>query len=240
MRISKKDEPDETPEQEELVRQVDAMMDPKLPDQHEDVPKPPDAPQKSEQPEPPEKPEPVKVKTSRSAPAVKTAPELPSAGKKIEVSAVPAAAAKPLSIDKLDQLTKSIASEDDTAEKAPNEHDDDDHGPGVAGGQGDDDPAKKDPETSGAVTGPDLDAQSTDLDDARTDSAVDDIVAHEGDVMLAVADATAAERNRESAVPERSHGLSNLVWFLVALLAALAIAISVLVITGGSLNLHGL
>ena len=204
MRIGKKDKPKKTPEQKELERRVDAMMNPGLPDYSDGT----DAPPAAE----PEKPaiERLSIKPSKAA---KTAPELPTAAKKITVSDANAdaenTAAKPLSIDKLDQLTKEIVGNDK---------------------QNDDKTAAKTDE------GEEEPGPSMDLDDVRTDEAVDDIVAHEGDIMLAVADATAAKRSRKAGESAgKSHGLSNFIWFLVALAAVLAIAISVLMATGGNL-----
>ncbi len=75
------------------------------------------------------------------------------------------------------------------------------------------------------------------LDDAETDKAVDDIVAYESDVMLAVADSTAEAHSRESSLPEpKKRGLfSTIIWTLVALLAILIVALSVLLVMGDNL-----
>ncbi len=204
MHIGKKDEPEKSPEREALERQVDAMMDPKLPDGAASDTSALNVPPSAlaiEQPAP---------KPAKKAGLAKTAPELPSAGKKIPVSD---ASAKPLSIDKLDQLTERIVAGDKEPEPL----------------------ATTEPEE------PDITEQSADLDNSRTDEAVDDIVAHEGDVMLAVADAKVAERERQAETAsgkKKSHGGFRVVfWFLIALMALLAIAISVLVVTGGNPSL---
>lgn len=252
MHIGKKDEPDKTPEQKELERRVDAMMDPKLPEPSEAAPEPQAEPDKPAI-------ERISVKASKKsakpAKAVKTAPELPSAGKKIMVSDASDgdAATKPLSIDKLDQLTKSIVGDDEGKDKGKDDKagppkdeeepaaepetdevpsgEDDKTADDDTDGQGESEKAAKEPDPE------DDTGEDTDLDDVRTEQAVDDIVAHEGDVMLAVADATAAKRNRASDDKAgKSHkGISAFIWFLVALIAVLAIAISVLMATGGSL-----
>ncbi|HVX57704.1 MAG TPA: hypothetical protein VHA37_08295 [Candidatus Saccharimonadales bacterium] len=85
--------------------------------------------------------------------------------------------------------------------------------------------------------------QSIDLDDELTDEAVTDIVAHEGDVVLAVADATAAERNQEllGTDTQESTGHSafaKIFWSLIFILAVISIIVFYLLVTGA--NVPGL
>jgi hypothetical protein len=237
----KKDEPEKTPEQEALERHVDAMMDPKLPDPTDDEPiKTPKEPEPAPAPPAIER---LTIRPPKSAKAAKTAPELPAAAKKIIVSD---ASAKPLSIDKLDQLAESIVAEDkDEAAGKPDEKPGskpkpaEKPEPGPEDDLADDDAnAPPDKEDDAAQEEDDIAEPGIDIDDERTDEAVDDIVAHEGDVVLAVADATAAERNREAEkmTGKKSHkGLAAFFWFLVAVMAAMAIVITVLMMTGGNL-----
>lgn len=231
----KKDELEKTPEQEALERHVDAMMDPKLPDPTDDEPiKTPKEPEPAVAPPAIER---LTIRPPKSAKTAKTAPELPTTARKITVSD---ASAKPLSIDKLDQLAESIVAKDNdkpdekpgskpkpTEKPKPGPEDD------VA-----DDADTPDDKDDAAPNEDDIAEPGIDIDDERTDEAVDDIVAHEGDVMLAVADATAAERNREAEkmTGKKSHkGLAAFFWFLVAVMAALAIVITALMMTGGNL-----
>lgn len=218
MRDKKKSGPKKTAEQEALEKHVDAMMDPKRPDETEPAP---------ESESPPEEPKITAVAAPASEPA-KTAPQLsPTLRKKITVSD---AAAKPLSIDKLDELTEQIAKTGagkSKKTKKPEPPAEDDDKPV------DDGPAAEDAQQ-------DITEQSTDLDDAQTDKAVDDIVAYEGDVMLAVADSTAAEHNRKfGTVVEERKGhpvLSMLFWTLIALVAILIVALVALLFMGDSLT----
>jgi hypothetical protein len=226
----KKDEPEKTPEQEALERHVDAMMDPKLPDPSDEP-----AEIQPKKPEPTPAPEPappaierLTVRPPKSAKTAKTAPELPSAAPAARKITVSDASAKPLSIDKLDQLAESIVAKDkDKPAEKPDEKPKPEPKP--------DEPDNAD---DAAPEEDDIAELGIDMDDERTDEAVDDIVAHEGDVVLAVADATAAERNREAEkmTGKKSHkGLAAFFWFLVAVMAALAIVITLLMMTGGNL-----
>jgi hypothetical protein len=227
----KKDEPAKTPEQEALERHVDAMMDPRLPDPSDG---PGETPPKVPEPAPPAV-ERLAIRPAKSAKTAKTAPELPTAARKITVSD---ASAEPLSIDKLDQLAESIVAKDkDKSDEKPAPKPDKKPKPKP---EPEPEPGSEDagPDAADTATPEEDDLAEPDIDDARTDEAVDDIVAHEGDVVLAVADATAAERNREAErmTDKKSHkGLSAFFWFLVALMAALAIVITVLMMTGGNL-----
>lgn len=214
MRDKKKTRPEKTSEQEALEKRVDAMMDPKKPDETIPETKPP-------------------AKAGTVPPAdvqsVTTAPQLSSKlRKKITVSGVPT---EPLSIDKLDELTESIAaseSEDKPKTKpAPKK---------VAPKPEAD---EQEPEkTDEPLAGNDPTDKSTDLDDAQTDKAVEDIVAYESDVMLAVADSTAEAHSRELAVPEhKPHRMfSTFMWTIVALVVVLAIGLCILLVMGDSLS----
>ncbi len=104
MRDKKKTTSGKTPEQEALEKHVDAMMDPKQPDEAvESVPAPTPA---AKNPEP--------AITAVAVPADNAPKTAPKLGKQISVADAPA---KPLSIDKLDELTKSIT-ESETPEKS--------------------------------------------------------------------------------------------------------------------------
>jgi hypothetical protein len=231
MRDKKKTEPEKSPEQEALEKRVDAMMDPKKPDipMAEITPKPAAT-----------KPKPaIQAVTSPVPDGPTTAPQLPKPGKKITITDTPN---KPLSIDKLDELAASIV--DSKSKK---------HGklaqPKAAAPKTQDksqEPEKEEeselpeePETEPAEIAmeDDITEQSAELEDPQTDKAVDDIVAYEGDVILAVADSTAAEHNREFAdsEPREHHVFSVLIWTLVALVAILAIALTALLVMGDSL-----
>jgi hypothetical protein len=208
MRDKKKTESTKTAEQEALEKHVDAMMDPK---QHAET-------SATSMPVPEAKIEVVPVSGSPT-----TAPQLsPKLRKQIAVSDV---SAKPLSIDKLDELTKKI-----TKSKKPAKTESSDKPIEVpkALAETGEQPAKQQ----------DITERSTDLDDAQTDEAVDDIVAYEGDVMLAVADSTAEEHNRQFARVDKPKGhpvFSTLIWTLVALVVMLIIGLCVLLIMGDNL-----
>ncbi|HXE10069.1 MAG TPA: hypothetical protein VN554_01450 [Verrucomicrobiae bacterium] len=81
---------------------------------------------------------------------------------------------------------------------------------------------------------------STNLDDSRTDEAVEDITRYESDVVLAVADATADSRSRQAEADNPTHPVhhvfSAFVWTLVFLMAVAAIAFFVLLVTGGNVS----
>jgi hypothetical protein len=189
MRNKKKASSQKTAEQEALERRVDAMMDPKKPDETPAAAIPSAAAEKA--------------KTPKASKVTKTAPQLSAKlRKQIGVDDAPA---KPLSINKLDEPTESAATPTKPADPPPQD----------------------------GIT------EQTDLDDSRTDEAVDDIVSYEGDVMLAIADSTVAERNRqagETSEPKRAHGaFSAIIWTLVFLIAVTAVILSVLLVTGGNL-----
>lgn len=230
MHIGKKDGDEKRDKRKVLEEEVDAMMDPKRPDGPAHDGKAPDEPA----------PQPARPKVSAvSAPAApaKTAPELSDdLRKKIGISD---AGTKPLSIEKLDEITVRIAGsgKDDKPGKADNEDkpgNKDDDGEETAE---DDKPAGRKSEDRPAPQ-KDLDEGSTDLDDARTEEAVDDIVSHEGDVMLAVEDATRKERNPDlkAAKTDQKEGghrvLSTILWTLVVFVAIIAVLFLVLLVTG--------
>jgi hypothetical protein len=162
-----------------------------------------------------EKPAMTSPPTSNDA---KTAPQLSAKlSKQITVAEVPT---KPLSIDKLDALTESI-DEPKTSGKKDSLEASEPIDPV--------EPAQQD----------DITDKSTELDDNRTEKAVDDIVAHEGDVMLAVEDATAAERNRKvteaSGQESEHHPFKAFMWILVIIIVIAAIAFFGFLFTGGNL-----
>ncbi len=218
----KKDRDQKKDEQDELVRQIDAMMDPKRP---EGADSPPASDEKEAAPVP------TDVPSSSSA---KTAPQLSDKlRKQLGVSASAASKAKPITIKQLDELTGEI--EDSDKPDVPEAD-----AEGTAPVPDTDESDKAETETKPA---PDIESGSVELDDARTDEAVDDIVSHEGDVMLAVEDATAAERNRELNEKDKDAGghhlLSTIFWTLVFVVVIVAVLLAVLFITGGKVaGLH--
>ena len=211
MRNKKKSKREKTPEREALEKHVDAMMDPK----HPDGPEPAAA-------ETPEVPAIKAVSPPVDAEAPKTAPALsPKLRKQIAVDH----GDEPLSIDNLDEQIKNIT-EAKPAKKpkkaAKPEKSEETEEPEEA----------PEPEEQANVTD-----EGLDLDDAETDKAVDDIVAYEGDVVLAVADSTAAERNREvlASRPKGHPILATFFWTLIALVAILIIALGALLAMGDSI-----
>ena len=218
----KKSESKKTPEQEALERHVDAMMDPKQPDEVPTgkVPEPAVANPKITA---------VAAPVSPDAQIATTAPQLsPKLRKQIAVAGTPA---KPLSIDKLDELTKSIT-EAETPKKSKK----------FAKSKAQEEPETEEPapeEPALEAAEDDIAEQSTDLEDTQTDKAVDDIMAYESDVMLAVADSTAEERSRQAEVTPEHKGhpvVSMIFWSVVALVVILIIALSVLLFMGDSLT----
>ncbi|HEX5743997.1 MAG TPA: hypothetical protein VFX84_00920 [Candidatus Saccharimonadales bacterium] len=215
MHIGKKDRDGKPYERTALEEQVDAMLDPKRPDE-------PAAP---EEPAPDDSSSdgPAKVSAvSTAAETTKTAPALSDdLRKKIGVSD---ADTKPLSIDRLDEITGKV-SDSDTKDEPKHKKTEEPEAP-------DDGPAS---------TG-DLDDGATDLDDARTEEAVEDILSHEGDVVLAVEDATRAQHNRQSAESGAKrkkgghHILATIMWTLVAFVAVVALMFLVLLVTGGDVT----
>lgn len=235
MRHKNKPQSDKTSEREALEKHVDAMMDPKLPDPPADGPNlaaafssaPTIASSDAQlldiaaitaEPSAPPLP------TAEPSTDTRTAPQLsPKLRKQITVNDTPT---KPLSIDKLDELTKQITAEDDTKKsKKPKKN--------KAAAE----PADQ-PETVEADN-QELGESSTDLNDKRTDEAVDDIMAYESDVMLAVADSTAEARNQEtiSDTPHKKHhALSTFFWGLITFVVLLIIVLGVLLVMGDSLT----
>ncbi len=182
MHDKKKATTEKTPEQEALEKHVDAMMDPKQPDEDTPAAAPADD-------------------------APKTAPTL----------------SKPLSIDKLDEVVESIA-ESETPKKSKKSKVKDE--------------TPKEPEVPEEPEAADIAENDTGLDDTETNKAVDDIVAYESDVMLAVADSTAEAHNKEfeqQAKPKKHPVFSTIVWTFIALAAILIIVLAVLLVMGDSL-----
>jgi hypothetical protein len=224
MRDKKKVVSEKTPEQAELEKHVDAMMDPKRPDEVQEKPA---ASSAAKPPEPA-----ITAVTIPADDAPTTAPQLSSRlRKQITIND---ASAKPLSIDKLDELTRSIT-ESDKPKKSKKSAD---KTKAPAKPEVTEEPETSEPaETDETAPEADITENSMELNDAQTDKAVDDIVAYEGDVMLAVADSTAEAHNRQfaEAEPEKRHLFSTVMWTLVALVTILIIALSVLLVMGDSL-----
>jgi hypothetical protein len=59
---------------------------------------------------------------------------------------------------------------------------------------------------------------TVDIDDVRTDEAVDDIVAHESDTMLAIEDAKVDRHKQAVEKQGKKHGSGGWAWLLLALL----------------------
>lgn len=226
MHIGKKDKDERSGKQKALEEQIDAMLDPKRPAGSAA----PDSPAA----EVSDKELPKVNAVSTAAEPAGTAPALSDdLRKKIGVSK---ADTKPLSIDKLDEITGKISDSDKSDDKAkPKEKEkpEADDGPNSpAKPAADDKPAPQ----------KDLDEDTAGLDDARTDEAVDDIVSHEGDVMLAVEDATRKEHNPQLAAPKDKHKknghhiLATVMWTLVVFISIIAVLLLVLLITGGEVT----
>lgn len=199
MRDKKKAKSEKSPDQEALEKHVDAMMDPKQPDEPA-----------------------ISAVTAPVSEGPTTAPQL--SAKLRKQIAVTEAPSKPLSIDKLDELAKSITEPDKPKKSKKSKKN---NGP------------PKEPQVPDVPEepAPDIAENSMKLDDVQTDEAVDDIVAYEGDVMLAVADSTAEAHNRQfaEAEPEHHHLFSDVMWALVALVAVLIVILSALLVMGDSL-----
>lgn len=208
MRDKKKSQAKKTSEQEALEKHVDAIMDPKQPDT-------PAA----------KKPEPaISAAAAPVAQSTPTAPQLsPKLRKQVDVAGE---SGKPLSIDKLDELTEQITkSAKSKKPKKPEKE---------TGLETAVEPAE--PEESPAPA--DITEESAGLDDPQTDKAVDDIVAYEGDVMLAVADSTAEEHNRQIAEQTKPKGhpaLAVIFWIFIAIAVFIIIALGVLLVMGDNL-----
>lgn len=214
--IKRKNESKKSPEQQALEARVDAMMDPKRSDAETstEVSEPPKKPPKSSTPPP-------------AAADVKTAPRLSATLRKqitvADAGDKPAAEEPP---KKPVKQAKTAPKNEATEEPAP-------------------EPAEEKPaeaEQSEIAETEDATMQSTDIDDEGVDEAVDDIVRYEGDVMLAVADATADERSREAQeVVRQGHSAGHRVfsvtlWTLVFLVAIIAVVFFVLLVTGANVS----
>ena len=76
------------------------------------------------------------------------------------------------------------------------------------------------------------------LDDAASDAAVDDIVAHESDTVLAAEDAVLKAQNVHEPKPKKLHH-HPVFWTLVTLVAVVAITLGLLLVSGGNWHLPG-
>lgn len=236
MRDKKKAGSGKTPEQQALERHVDAMMDPKLPDDDAAAATLREMARKTSAL--------AATAAKPKAVAVEDAPEQPL--QTTPAGGVRAATAPELPAKLRKQITVSHG--DDQADGTQQ--------PAVRTAKtAPETPAKPDAEepeaeetasdeidtetTDDAADTVDATAGSTDLDDARTDEAVDDIVAYEGDVVLAVADSTAAEKNRHatSKTSGKKHPvLSGFFWTLIFLTVVIIILLVGLFVTGGNVS----
>lgn len=76
------------------------------------------------------------------------------------------------------------------------------------------------------------------LDDAVSDAAVDDIVAHESDTVLAAEDAALKSQNVHEPKPRKIHR-HPVFWTLVAFVAIVAVTLALLLVSGGNWHLPG-
>lgn len=215
MRDKKQKQSAKTPEQEALEKHVDDMMNPGRSEPRDDPAAQPAASDETT----------ISAVTTPVQDEPGTAPQLsPKLRKQIAVSD---ASAEPLKIDKLDELTEKIAAEKPAKKK-----------PAKKTATAKPPPTEQEQAAEPAPPEqPDITENGNDLDDAETDKAVDDIVAYEGDVMLAVADSTAAEHNREvqdQNAPKGHPVLSTLLWTMVAACVILIIVLVVLLVMGDS------
>lgn len=218
MHIRKKDKDDRSDERTALEEQVDAMLDPKRPDGTAGSEEPAPDTLSSESSDGPA----TVGAVSTAAETAGTAPALSDdLRKKIGVSD---ADTRPLSIDRLDEITEKVSDagkKDEAKDRKAKKPDKSDDGPELSR---------------------DLDDGTADLDDARTEEAVEDIVSHEGDVILAVEDATRAQHNPQltASGPKRKkdghHVLATIMWTLVAFVAMVAVLFLVLLVTGGDVT----
>jgi hypothetical protein len=214
MRHKKKPLSSKTPEQEALEKHVDAMMDPKQPDEPAAI-----AALAAVEPASP---------GSKSVDAGSSAPTAPELSAKLRKQAgITDTPAKPIHIKQLDEVAEAASSSEEASK---------DEKPAQQSDQPEE-LAETEQESPEQEEQNDIDDQSADLDDKQTDKAVDDIVAHEGDVMLAVADATAEARSEELGADEpKGHPvLSTIFWGIIALLVILIILFIVLLIMGDNL-----
>lgn len=145
--------------EEELIKRVDAMMDPKLPD----------APQKSPNPvaDPASQPTPPPLDIFKDT---KTAPEIPTEQVKKAVEA-PEALTKTAPT-----LSNVVTPTEPTPAASP-------------------DPQEKVDTSEKIVEAPLLDESNASIENPKTDKAVEEIVAEEGDALLAAQDAVARKAN---------------------------------------------
>jgi len=76
------------------------------------------------------------------------------------------------------------------------------------------------------------------LDDSVSDAAVDDIVAHESDTVLAAEDIAIEQQKAAAPKPKKIHH-HPVFWTLVALIAVVAVATAFLFVSGGNWQLPG-
>lgn len=186
MSKKKANKPEESAENQELVRRVDAMMSTELPDE------PPARPVSIVVAPDDQKPVPVKTKNQKTAP--KLSPKLL---KSVEGDEVTKDEVTKLKTPAKPPIVITLADEDKAAEE----------------------PAAK-PEAEEAAAEPPKAQDKDPLEDSATDKAVDDIVAHEGDTVLAVTDALTA-RQQAVAQPGRPSGRSDHKWLWLLILIIL-------------------
>lgn len=209
MRDKKKSESGEASEQEKLVQHVDSMMSTELPS---DIPPKPVVMAD----EPDDKKLGDKKSAAKAPKDQKTAPELPANLKDAEAEAT--------KITKLETPAKppiviSLSDEDKTPEEQS------DTSLEETSDEASDEPT---PETKPLPT-----ADKDPLEDKDTDKAVDDIVAHEGDTVLAVNDALTARKQAavqpgQPSGPRRSHKMFWIVVLIILLGTAADAAIYLL------------
>ncbi|HET7320179.1 MAG TPA: hypothetical protein VFI84_01165 [Candidatus Saccharimonadales bacterium] len=78
----------------------------------------------------------------------------------------------------------------------------------------------------------------TQLDDAVSDAAVDDIVAHESDTVLAAEDAALKTQTVHEPKPKKIHH-HPVFWTFITLIVLVAIALALLLVSGGNWQLPG-
>jgi hypothetical protein len=199
----KSSEPKESAKNQELVRRVDKMMSTELPA---------DVPAKSvvmaDEPDD-KKPAPSAPKNQKTAPELSPKLLKDAEAEKVEVTKLETPDKPPIVI--------SLADEDMTSEKQLDEP------PSESPEETPEEPAiEAKPEAAPTETDKLPQAPAKDpLEDNATDKAVDDIVAHEGDTVLAVNDALTA-RKEATAQPGRPSGArSHHRWFWLIILIIL-------------------
>jgi len=177
---NKKDKPEpEAPSEEKILEErVDAMMDPKRPEEVSPVPVDESEPQAADEALPP-----LDIFAGASS-----APDVPK------------------------ELVVKGAKTQNNSEQAP------------------------EPEETAGETA-DVPSESQ-LDDSVSDAAVDDIVAHESDTVLAAEDIAIEQQKAAAPKPKKIHH-HPVFWTLVALIAVVAVATAFLFVSGGNWQLPG-